>query len=180
MPNAKISQSDTTLAQLVGIYMPYIRKKAAGIKGSPLETDDLVQEGLIGLVGALNSYDARRGAEFSTYAHTCINNSISSALKAAARFKHRPLNCSLSLTDENIGSIPPAPSAEDQAISNEDFCVLQNIIGHSLSAFEKRVLELRLNSRSNIEIASTLGVTVKSVSNAVDRARRKLKEYMPK
>lgn len=181
MPNNANSHTDKTFAQLIDSFSPFIHSRAAQLSSRPLEAEDLVQEGLIGLAAAINSFNAEKGISFNTYAHTCINNSILSAVRAASRMKHSPLNSSLPLSDLSVASsVPPAPSAEEQAISNEDFCVLKNKIDNSLSDFEKRVLESRVNGRSNIETASALGVSIKSVSNAVERARRKLKEYMPK
>lgn len=182
MPNnANISDTDKTLVQLIDAYRPYIVRRSAALCGCEADREDLEQEGLIGLVAAIDSYDPCKGVLFSTYAYTCINNSIYSAVRAASRLKHQPLNSSLPLSDESVvSSVPPVQSAEDQAISNEDFCVLQNKISSSLSVAEQRVLGLKINNRSNIEIAGLLGVSVKSVSNAMERARRKLREYMPK
>lgn len=179
--NANNSDSDKTLVQLIDVYHPYISKRAAAACSVAADREDLEQEGFIGLVAAIDSFDRSKGVLFSTYAYTCINNSINSAVRAASRLKHQPLNSSLPLSDETVvSSVPPVQSAEDQAISNEDFCVLQNKISSALSATEQRVLGLKINNRSNIEIAELLGVSAKSVSNAVERARRKLREYMPK
>lgn len=167
--------NEKSFALLIDSFIPFLHSRAASLSANGLEPEDLVQEGLMGLLAAVNSFDSSRGIAFNTFAHTCINNSMLSAVRAAARLKHRPLNTAMPLD-----SAPPVVSAEEQAISNEAFCSLKHSINSTLSDFEKKVLACRIDGGSNAEIAVTLGVAVKSVSNALERARRKLKEYMPK
>ncbi|NLC78240.1 MAG: RNA polymerase subunit sigma-70, partial [Ruminococcaceae bacterium] len=101
--------------------MPYIQRRANSVKIAGLEKDDLVQEGLIGLFKAINSYDKQLGTAFSTYAITCINNCINTAVKQAARKKHLPLNSYLSLSNEDGIELRDDYSLEDVTISKEEY-----------------------------------------------------------
>lgn len=167
------------LSQLIETFTPYIRARAAQFAGIE-ETDDLVQEGLMGLAAAIDSFDPARGS-FAAYARRCINNSILSAVRTASRLKQRPLSQSLSLSDDTLESrIPALPSAEEEVLSQEALSALQAGIAAALSPLEHAVLEKRLLGFSNQTIAGQMGIPVKSVSNAVGRARSKLRQYMPK
>ena len=179
------------LSQLIETFTPYIRARAAQFAGIE-ETDDLVQEGLMGLAAAIDSFDPARGS-FAAYARRCINNSILSAVRTASRLKQRPLSQSLSLSDDTLESrIPALPSAEEEVLSQEALSALQAGmyaagsrahqagIAAALSPLEHAVLEKRLLGLSNQTIAGQMGIPVKSVSNAVGRARSKLRQYMPK
>ena len=156
-------------------YMPYIQKRANSVKIAGLEKDDLVQEGLIGLFKAINSYDKLLGTAFSTYAITCINNCINTAVKQAARKKHLPLNSYLSLSNEDGIELRDTYSLEDVAISKEEYDSLQKKINDDLSEFEKDVLALYLRGYDYTALAERLDTTAKSVDNALQRARKKLK-----
>lgn len=147
------------------------------------DNEDLVQEGMIGLLKAVRFYDPRRGATFRTFADRCVNHALISAVTKAARNKHLPLNNSISLEtpllDGNSNlSFPQeaetAPSPEDLMITREEFHERLAAIQSQLSHFELRILEYYLEGLSYSEIAQQVGRTVKSVDNAVQRVRRKL------
>ena len=167
--------TDSSLARQIAAYMPYIQKKAYLIKMAGLEKDDLVQEGLIGLFKAIDSYDKQLGTAFSTYAITCINNCINSAVKQAARKKHLPLNGYLSLSTQDGIELKDECSLEDIAISKEEYDALQKKINDDLSDFERDVLALYLRGYDYTALAERLDTTAKSVDNALQRARKKLK-----
>lgn len=155
--------------------MPYIQKRANSISIAGLDADDLVQEGLIGLFRAVESYDAAQGASFSTYAITCINNSITSAVKQAARKKHLPLSGYISLDEEDTGMVSGGATPEELTIANEAYAALQTKINDNLSDFERDVLALYLEGYDYLAVAKRLDTTPKSVDNALQRARKKLK-----
>ncbi|MEG1556932.1 MAG: sigma-70 family RNA polymerase sigma factor [Oscillospiraceae bacterium] len=166
----------TFLAKMMTEFLPYIKHKACGSNPSGLESDDLIQEGFIGLFNAIESYDKSKGAAFSTYAITCIDNSIKSAQKAAQRKKHSPLNGYVSLCeDAESPTLISAYSPEDLAILREECDALQQKIDDNLSAFERAVLALHLEGYDYSSSAKRLGKTPKSVDNALQRARKKLK-----
>ena len=90
---------EQALAALITRQMPLIRAIAARSVGPGLEFEDAVQEGLIALFFAMESYEEGRGAAFSTYASVCIQNAVADAARKAGRRKHAPLNSSVPLDD---------------------------------------------------------------------------------
>ena len=83
--------------QLIRNHTELIRAKANLYFILGADRDDIVQEGMIGIYKAINNYDEDRGASFRTFADLCVNRQIITAIKAAGRQKHVPLNTSLSL-----------------------------------------------------------------------------------
>lgn len=151
------------------------------------DSEDLIQEGMIGLVSAIRGFQPDREAEFRTYAEVCVKNRIRSAARAASRDKHSPLNQSVSLgtalpgqAAEGYGSGElgqSAESPEDMLIGREEReARMASVLGR-LSRFEKMILDLYLDGFSYSEIALRLGKPVKSVDNAVQRIRRKAAEW---
>ncbi|MEG0912246.1 MAG: sigma-70 family RNA polymerase sigma factor [Oscillospiraceae bacterium] len=161
---------------LMTAYMPYIQKTISRITVSGLEQDDLVQEGLVGLFKAFETYDDSKGTQFSTYAITCIDNNIKTAIKQANRKKHLPLRGYLSLSgDECGGAFANLCSPEDRAIASEEYDAVINKINSELSNLERDVLGLYLKGYDYLAVAKKLDTTPKSVDNALQRARKKLK-----
>ena len=170
------SPREASLAPLIKAFMPLIQKRAKTISIPGLDYDDLVQEGLIGLFNALETFDSSRGTSFSTYAATCINNCIATAIKKAARKKHLPLSGYLSLSEDDETTLISGYTPEDIAIANEEYTALQNKINDDLSDFERDVLALYLEGYDYVAVADRLAVAPKSVDNALQRARNKLKK----
>lgn len=145
------------------------------------DSEDLIQEGMLGLISAIRQYDTGRDASFRTYAELCIRNRLYTAIKNAARLKHTPLNDYVSfqspLFDESktlAASYMRDP--EELIILRERLDeILKNEKG-LLSALETRVLSLYLEGLSYDDIAKSIGRTVKSVDNAVQRIRKKLSQ----
>ena len=147
------------------------------------DSEDLIQEGMFGLLSAIREYDPSEGASFKTYAQVCIRRRLSSAVKSASRLKHLPLNDGLSLdyilSEESQTQIAANPDAfrrtpEEQVLARESKFELYNSFALKLSRLEKDVLSLYLEGLSYEEIADKTGKDVKSVDNAVQRIRRKL------
>ena len=157
--------------------MPYINRRASRIKAVGMMHDDLVQEGLIGLLDAIDGYDEERGTSFEAFAIRCIDNRIYSALRQAARKKNTPLNDYLSLSDESdkLQISQDIPSPEEIVILQEELNYLLTLIREDLSTFEKKVLALYLEGYSYMAISEMLATSSKSVDNALQRARKKLK-----
>lgn len=161
--------NEAALATIIARYMPLIRRLAKRTAQPGLDFDDAVQEGLIGLFAAIEHYRPDCGAAFSTYAAVCVRNVIHSAGKAAGRKKHQPLNQSVPLSEaESI------PGPEEQAIASEQVKLTLEKARLTLSTFERRVLCLRMDGLSGPEIALHMGKPIKSVENALRRARHKL------
>ena len=148
------------------------------------DSEDLIQEGMVGLLAAIREYDPRKAASFRTYAEVCIKNRLLSAVKAAARDKHTPLNNSVSFETPLFGGngngyayrAPGRQTADPEEIflSRESFRERMEALMGQLSGFEANVLRLYLNGLSYSEIAAEVDKSPKSVDNAVQRIRRKL------
>jgi len=145
--------------------------------------EDLIQEGMLGLLSAIREYDSSMNAAFKTYAEICVKRRIYSAIKMASRKKHGPLNEMVSfediLSDESqSGATVPGGSLrripEDQILAQESADEIIQAYSQCLSKFEAKILKLYLSGLSYSEIAEICGREVKSVDNAVQRIRRKL------
>ena len=110
------SGDEAALATLIARFMPTIRSLAKRAESPGLDFDDAVQEGYIGLFHAVKTYDPAKGTAFATYATTCIRNSIVTAMRAAGRKKHAPLNSSVPLRESAT-----VPGPEELAILKEQY-----------------------------------------------------------
>ncbi len=138
-----------------------------------LTREDWFQEGMIGLLLAVRTFKEEKKCSFATYASVCITNRLKSVCKKALGRKNEPLNSSLELDDTVV---PPAVSTEDDYIENEEYTFLTEKYVSVLSAVEKNVVEHYIAGFSYSEIAKKLGMTEKSVDNALFRAKTKLKK----
>ena len=142
------------------------------------DSEDLIQEGMLGLLSAIREYDPGKSAAFRTYAEICIRNRLFSAVKAAARNKHTPLNQSVSIESPLYGgagqSGSQAKDPEEILLDRESLRERMEALMGRLSRFEAGVLRLYLSGLSYSEIAAQVGKSPKSVDNAVQRIRRKL------
>ncbi|MBR3835475.1 MAG: sigma-70 family RNA polymerase sigma factor [Clostridia bacterium] len=161
--------------KLVETFAPTVESIAAAYIGrSPLTHSDLIQEGMIGLLSSVYSYSSSGGAEFHTYSVKCISNRIMTAVRNQLRNKHTPLNSyvlidSIDLTD---GQANPQTVVEMQERMN----VLHHKIKTELTDLERDVLQLHISGHNYNSIAEILSVSAKTVDNALQRARKKLKE----
>ena len=170
-------------------YKDLVRKGAKSMYILGGDTEDLIQEGMIGLFKAVRDYDSGRDASFFTFAELCINRQIYTAVQAAGRKKHIPLNEAISIYsvaerkgDEDgrflweeltdASGINPENVVLDQEAVSE----LEKTIEESLSPFEKQVLELYLTKMPTSQIARVLGRNEKSTDNALQRLKAKLKK----
>lgn len=156
------------------------------------DSDDLIQEGMIGLYKAVRDFDASKETSFKTFATLCVSRQLYTAVRASSRDKHLPLNTAISLdspTDagkqnEESGNVTelvntlasdPEFNPENSLIENENLSILQEKIEKKLSPLEKRVLELYLSGMSYTQIAQTLSIGPKAADNALQRIRTKLR-----
>lgn len=155
-------------------------------KNTGLELNDLIQEGRLGLNLAINSFDEDKDTTFYTLARTCIERKMISIIVSARRQKHRVLNESLSLEGvaELNDSFTFEKSLEDNSYNPESILVdsenqeeLISEIYSSLTSFEVQVAELKINGFDYREIAEILDKDIKSIDNAIQRIRAKLKKY---
>lgn len=145
------------------------------------DSEDLIQEGMFGLIRAIREYNGEKAASFRTFAEVCIRNRLYSALRAAARDKHLPLNRSVPLDtpffDGNSYSLGASrvssADPEELIIDRDRVSDLLESTRKQLSEFEAKILGLYLDGLSCQEIAKSVGKSPKSVDNAVQRVRRK-------
>mgnify|MGYP004614908865 FL=1 len=139
------------------------------------DNEDLLQEGMLGLVKAMREYDPQQTASFYTFADVCIRRRLYSVLKAAASGKHQPLNQAIPLNpsffDVSLAFAQDDP--EVLLINREKAAGLLEYACKQLSAFEAEILGYYLDGLTCREIAETVGKPSKSVENAVQRIRRK-------
>jgi len=170
-------------SELASRYRPLIKRCTRPYFLLGGDGEDLIQEGMIGLVHSMQSFDIDGAASFKSYAEVCIRRRILDAIKAAGRLKHMPLNSGLSLdelkdSDENAG-LPLAdgaytPSPEELIIEQEEKDSLYLMCRSILSPHERKVLSGYLEGLSYEEIAVHCEKPVKSVDSALQRIRKKL------
>ena len=182
-------------------YKGLVRSKAQSMYILGGSTDDLIQEGMIGLFKAVRDYDAGRDASFSTFADLCISRQMFSAIQASGRKKNMPLNTAISLYSEISreedgsasvladvlsadchGSSPyggqTGANPEEQMIEEENIRQLLAQIEKALSPLEEEVMSLTLTGMGYAEIARVLGRDEKSTDNALQRGRSKIRRIL--
>jgi len=174
-------------------YKNLVRSKAKSMFILGADNEDLIQEGMIGLFKAMRDYDAGRDASFYTFADLCISRQMYTAVQAARRQKHAPLNSYISIyssipgNEENSAEETPLLNAliskedinpEQMLIDQENVMQLEETIDKELSAFEKQVLDLYITGMSYTQIAKVLGKDEKSTDNALQRIKAKLKKVL--
>jgi len=148
------------------------------------DNEDLLQEGMIGLLSAIRNYKPEEGSSFKTFAGVCVKRRVIDAAKAASRQKHAPLNEGVSfedLKDDPDCSTHTAPfsrSPEDQLLAQETEQDFLSTYSKYLSGFEALILSHYLNGCSYQEIAAISNSSEKSVDNAVQRIRKKLARHI--
>ena len=168
--------------ELVKRYMQLVRACARPLFLAGGDSEDLIQEGLFGLLSAIKQYDPQNGSSFKKFAEHCIKMRLFSAIKSASRMKHFPLNDGMSLeqlSEESNSQLSAGTESfhrmpEDLILARESKEELYNALSNCLSKLESKVLDLYLDGLSYQDIASKLGKDTKSVDNAVQRIRHKL------
>ncbi len=166
-------------AELVRRYGRLVRACARPLFLAGGDSEDLIQEGMLGLLTAIRGFDPGRDAAFRTYAEICIRSRLYTAIRAAQGGKHAPLNQSISLepplfdgTRADLYSSVESP--EDVIIGREELKERLDALKDRLSEFEAQILPPYLNGLSCREIAARVGRPQKSVDNAIQRLRRKM------
>jgi RNA polymerase sporulation-specific sigma factor len=174
------------LDALIRRYTGFVRLKSSSYFIAGGESDDLVQEGLIGLYKAVRDFRADKETSFRSFAELCITRQIITAIKAATRFKHQPLNGYVSFSqspagqedsDCTLGDALPGPGVDDPAIcviSTEELQSLVFTLGTGLSALEADALRHYMEGLSYEEMADVLGCDTKTIDNALQRVKRKV------
>jgi RNA polymerase sporulation-specific sigma factor len=170
-------------------YTGFVRLKASSYFLAGGESDDLNQEGLIGLYKAVRDFRADKETSFRSFAELCITRQIITAIKTATRFKHAPLNTYVSFSQTpagqddgecSLGDALPGPGVDDPAvcvISTQELQSLVFCLGTGLSPLESDALRLYLEGNSYEEMAEELGCDTKTIDNALQRVKRKVLQH---
>jgi RNA polymerase sporulation-specific sigma factor len=177
---------DAAMDVLIRRYTSFVRLKASSYFLAGGESDDLIQEGLIGLYKAVRDFRSDKETSFRSFAELCITRQIITAIKAATRFKHAALNTYVSFSatpagqedsDCTVGDALPGPGVDDPAIcviSSEELQSLVFCLGTGLSKLESDALRLYLDGLSYEQMADELGCDTKTIDNALQRVKRKI------
>jgi RNA polymerase sporulation-specific sigma factor len=170
-------------------YTGFVRLKASSYFIAGGDSDDLIQEGLVGLYKAVRDFRSDKETSFRSFAELCITRQIITAIKTATRFKHAPLNTYVSFShtpagqedgDCTLGDALPGPGVDDPAvcvISSEELQSLVFCLGTGLSPLESDALRLYLEGNSYEEMAEGLGCDTKTIDNALQRVKRKVLQH---
>lgn len=178
--------NETAIETLFDRYKNLVRKKAKAMYIAGGDSDDLIQEGMIGLYKAARGYDESKGASFCSFASLCIDRQIMTAVTASNREKNVPLNNYVSFempayNDDNDNVMKLADVITPASNQNPEFIFIDNEYTKSfeeklisqLSAFEKNVLHYHMEGKDYRQIADILAKTPKSVDNALQRIKSK-------
>ncbi len=177
--------------RIVRRYHGFVRLKASSYFLAGGDSDDLIQEGLVGLFKAVRDYRSDRESSFRNFAELCITRQIITAVKTSTRNKHAPLNQYISFSSTPAGAgqdsdatleelLPGSPVHDpvNQVISSEELRALVGCISTTLSELESNVLALYLDGHSYEEVGHRLGCDCKTVDNALQRVKRKVSQHL--
>ena len=179
-----------SLNVLLERYRRFARAKARGYFLVGADSDDIEQEGLIGLYKAARDFRPDRQSSFRAFAELCITRQVITAIKTATRQKHQPLNQYVSISGVRGGDDPGERSVEDllddhyvadpadEVVSAERMDDMRQAMAEMLSGLEVDVLRLYVEGKSYYEIGTQLGRHVKSIDNALQRIKRKLDVHL--
>src|SRR6266571_5668794 len=171
---------------LIRRYTGFVRLKASSYFLAGGDSEDLIQEGLIGLYKAVRDFRADKETSFRSFAELCVTRQIITAIKTATRFKHAPLNTYVSFShtpagqegdDCTLGDALPGPNVNDPSVCVISTQELQSLVGclsTTLSPLEADALRLYLEGSSYEEMAEDLGCDTKTIDNALQRVKRKI------
>jgi len=175
------------LDQLIRRYTGFVRLKASSYFLAGGDSEDLIQEGLIGLYKAVRDFRTDKETSFRSFAELCVTRQIITAIKTATRFKHQPLNQYVSFSHTpagqdtdgecTLGDALPGSAVEEPSvvvISTEELQSLVFTLGTGLSRLESDALRLYLEGSSYEEMAEELGCDTKTIDNALQRVKRKI------
>ena len=187
----KAQQGDNSALEcVIEMYKGDVRAKSRSYFLIGADKEDLIQEGMIGLYKAIRDFNPQKHSGFRSFAELCITRQIITAVKAATRQKHIPLNSYISLSKmafENDASSTmlmdmlnkaDVNNPEEMMINREKRAGLENKLNRILSPLERNVLTSYLNGDTYGEISEKIDRPVKSIDNALQRVKRKLEKYL--
>src|SRR3989449_11065512 len=175
------------MAALIRRYTGFVRLKASSYFLAGGDSDDLIQEGLVGLYKAVRDFRTDKETSFRSFAELCVTRQIITAIKTATRYKHAPLNTYISFSHTpagqdgegecSLGDALPGPAVQEPpivVISTEELQSLVFSLGTGLSPLEAEALKLYLEGSSYEEMSVDLGCDTKTIDNALQRVKRKI------
>ncbi len=183
--SAKNGDNDA-ITTIISEYKLIVKAKSRAFYLVGGEQEDLLQEGLIGVMNAIKNFDESKGIKFSTFANLCVTRQMITAIKMANRDKNNILNNAFSLNkishtvnDEEYELLDivvdnKTLSPEDIFISKEGVDDINKTIEKTLSDFEKDVLAYYLDGESYVDIGLRFRKDKKAIDNALQRIRKKL------
>ena len=159
-------------------YKPFVKSKSRVLFLVGGDKEDLIQEGMIGLFKAIRDFNPENGAPFAAFAKLCVERQLYTAIESAGRLKNAPLNAYISLSEESENLMDGG--IEDVVIEKASYQQMYENMQEYLSAMEKEVLELYLEGKDYTEIAKLLGKTDKSIDNALQRIKGKIRKNYSK
>jgi RNA polymerase sporulation-specific sigma factor len=176
--------------RIIRRYRGFVRLKSSSYFLLGGDSEDLIQEGMVGLYKAIRDYRTDRESSFRNFAELCITRQIITAVKTASRNKHAPLNQYVSFaqspaaagdSESTLEDVLPGPISDDPAdrvIATEELRSLVSCLGDVLSELESRVLALYLDGYSYEIVAERLECDTKTVDNALQRVKRKVASHL--
>ena len=176
--------------RLIKRYRGFVRLKASSYFLLGGDSEDLIQEGLVGLYKAIRDFRTDRESSFRNFAELCITRQIITAVKTASRNKHAPLNQYISFAQSpaaageavtTLEDILPGPISDQPAervIASEELSALVSCLSSVLSELESGVLSLYLDGHSYEQIGERLECDTKTVDNALQRVKRKVASHV--
>lgn len=168
---------------IINKYNNIVNMKASKFFAAGIEKDDIIQEGLIGLYKATQSYSDDKQNSFKSFANMCIERQLITVVKSANRQKNIPLNSAFSLnspiyddSDTDAIEVLDVNLVEDplETIANREYLLqMESKIDENLSDFERKVLVHYKQGKSYNDIAKAVNSKVKSVDTAIQRIRKK-------
>jgi len=179
--------SQAALDALMRRYQGFVRLKASSYFLAGGDSDDLIQEGMIGLYKAVRDFRSDKETSFRSFAELCVTRQIITAIKTATRFKHAPLNTYVSFSHTpagqemdgecTLGDALPGSAVDDPSVvvvSSEELQSLVFALGSGLSELEAEALRLYLDGHSYDRMAVELECDTKTIDNALQRVKRKI------
>ena len=179
--------SSVAMDQLIRRYTSFVRLKASSYFLAGGDSEDLIQEGLVGLYKAVRDFRPDKETSFRSFAELCVTRQIITAIKTATRFKHAPLNQYVSFSHTpagqdadgecTLGDALPGPPVQEppvMVISTEELQSLVGCLSTTLSPLEADALRLYLEGSSYEQMADELGCDTKTIDNALQRVKRKI------
>lgn len=154
-------------------YIPFIKSRVIIYCDNQSNFDDYFQEGMLGLLEAINAYDSSKNAAFLTFAKVCIDNRLKNCKRTVSKGNRLKVSNLDEITTEN--SAADIDSPESIVIAKDEITALKQKAKLHLSKLEYTVFCYHICGYSYFEISKKMGIEEKSVDNAIQRIKRKLK-----